>query len=196
MIRRRKAIVGVAATLLLLTGLSAWFVSAHPLVFNESFFGHAHCIACVYTGLGQYAAEHGGAYPVHTNGYADALAMIYGGTWMLTGPGYTERLPDEVKQSDIPESKCGRVYVQGLSKGCDPHIAFVFDKKATPGGDHCHGFNRLRAPLGREVVFVGEGLDFIPCSEWTGFASNQIDRLVAGGMPRVRACWYYDQVDK
>ena len=40
------------------------------------------------------------------------------------------------------------------------------------------------------------GISFIPQEEWQDFVSQQIEKLVAAGMPRDQAEWYYDQVDK
>lgn len=103
-------------------------------------------------------------------------------------------LPYTAIQGDIPENLCGRVYIPGLKETDNPDIAILFDKKATPG-DHCHGLSRLRAQHGREIM-SGMGISFIPQEEWQDFVSQQIEKLVAAGMPRDQAEWYYDQVDK
>ena len=205
---KRTLLLALLVCLLALVVGGYLYVRMHPLVFNESFLQHAHCIACVAGALDRYASDHDGHFPSSPKGYADALALIDSPPWMLTGPGYTASLPESAKQGDIPEELCGRVYIQGLkitihsldgyyrATTDDPEIAILFDKKATPGGDHCHGLARLRAPLGREVLFTLAYIRFIPQSEWADFASQQIERLVAAGMPRNQAQWYYDQVDK
>ena len=197
---KRKAkltlVLAVGAGLLTPIAVGYFYVRMHPLVFNESFFMHAHCMAGIVNGLFQYSSDHGGYFPSSPKGYADALAMTAPDTWVLTGPGYTLRLPESAKQGDIPEEQCGRVYVQGLKETDDPGIAILFDKKATPGGDHCHGLARLRAPLGREVLLIGVEKPFIPQSDWANFASQQIELLVKAGFAREKAQWYYDQVDK
>jgi len=117
------------------------YVRNHPLVFNESFMEHAHCIVGGGQSLMIYASEHAGRFPYHTNGYGDALVMMDSG-WdsALTGPGYNAAVFARVRLSgeDAPETEFGRVYVQGLSDRDDPQIALLFDKMPTPGGDHCH----------------------------------------------------------
>lgn len=156
------------------------YVRAHPLVFNESFFGHAHCMKSAGLGLESYAADHGGRFPFHTNGCMAALALAIAGRYCsdseLTCPGY------------IP-----RVYVQSLSRTNDGEIAILFDKVPTPGGDHCHFFQRMRAPLGREVYTIGNGMRFIPESGWSKFSREQVDLLVAAGMKQLQAEDYYSE---
>ena len=156
------------------------YVRAHPLVFNESFFGHAHCMKSAGLGLESYAADHGGRFPFHTNGCAAALALPVAGGYCsdseFTGPGHVTR-----------------VYVQGLSRSDDGEIALLFDKVPTPGGDHCHFFARMRAPLGREVYTIGNGMRFILEREWSKFSRRQMDLLVAAGIPRAQAESYYSE---
>lgn len=157
---------------------STIYVRAHPRVFNESFFGHAHCIKSAGLGLDTYAADHFGRFPFHTNGSAAALILAIAGGYCsnseLTGPGYVTR-----------------VYVQGLGQADNGQIALLFDKVPTPGGDHCHLFQRLRAPLGREVYTIGNGMRFIPESEWAEYSKRQVTLLIAAGIPRLQAEAYY-----
>jgi hypothetical protein len=165
-----------AAAVVVLFGII--YVRAHPLVFNESFFGHAHCMKSAGLGLESFAGDHGGRFPFHTNGCAAALAQAIAGGYCsgseLSGPGH------------IP-----RVYVQGLSRANDGEIAILFDKVPTPGGDHCHLFRRIWAPLGREVWTIGAGMSFIPESRWPAYAKRQVESLVAAGMPKQQAENYY-----
>jgi hypothetical protein len=131
-------------------------------------------------GLESYAADHGGRFPFHTNGCAAALALPVAGGYCsdseLTGPGHV-----------------ARVYVQGLSRADDAQIAILFDKVPTPGGDHCHFFQRMRAPVGREVYTIGNGLSFILEREWSKFSKKQMDLLVAAGITRAQAEEYYSE---
>ncbi|MEY2429284.1 MAG: hypothetical protein QOJ40_2169 [Verrucomicrobiota bacterium] len=165
------------------------YIRTHPLVFNESFTEHAHCILIAGGALETYAHENGGRYPFHTNGYGDALVLLrdyadFGGC--LTGPGYDGKVFDEAAKTGrhVPEGACGRVYVQGLTKSDDADIALLFDKLPTPGGDHCHLLARLREPLGREVWTIGDGHLFVRESEWPEFARRQIQLLIGAGRPR------------
>ena len=94
---------------------------------------------------------------------------------------------------DAPESEFGRVYVQGLSVTNDPNIALLFDKVATPGGDHCHFPKRLFAPLAREIWTIGWGHRAIPEADWPAFARRQVELLVAAGLSRQQAEMYYSE---
>src|SRR5260221_9562269 len=92
--------------------LCLYYWRTHPLVFNESFLGHAHCIVGGGLSLRQYAEEHDGRFPFHTNGYGDALLLVNAG-WdsPLTGPGYDTQVFDRARKTgeDAPESEFGRV---------------------------------------------------------------------------------------
>jgi hypothetical protein len=125
------------------------YVRTHPLVFNESFLGHAHCILQV--DFRSYAEDHNGVFPVSSTGYGDALVLMsnYAHWSSLTGPGYNGGvfLSAFTNQTHAPESECGRVYVQGLTTNSNPEIAIFFDKLATAGGDHCHFHEKLFASM-------------------------------------------------
>ena len=54
----------------------AVYVRTHPLVFNESFLTHAHCIVGGGLSLESYAEDHQGHFPFSTNGYGAALVML------------------------------------------------------------------------------------------------------------------------
>ena len=169
------------------------FVFTHPLVFNESFAGHAHCIALAGLSFETYAQEHAGRYPFSTNGYGDALLELEEATnayWACyTGPGYTSLIFETAAKTGghVPEEACGRVYIQGLAKSDNPEIAIFFDKLATPGGDHCHLFRRVWTPLAREIVTIGGGHNLIWKSDWPQFATNQIRLLTEAGIPKQEA---------
>ena len=190
------AIVGVC--------LACWYVLTHPLVFNESFFSHAHCMQILGTSLRVYASDHDGAFPTHTNGYGEALLLLLGptdyagGSAILTGPGFSGKIFDEALATGgrVPESECGRVYVQGLKENSNPEIAVVWDKLPSPGGDHSHLTLRLlRAPL-REVCLVDGSMIRVLESQWEQFSKNQIELLVAAGIPRERAVALYAEKAK
>lgn len=177
------------------------YVRTHPLVFNESFFGHAHCMPQALGALNQYAAEHFGKFPAHTNGYGDALLLLspeYADWPVLTGPGYNADNSAQWKKSgaNAPESEFGRIYVQGLTTTNDPEIALLFDKLPTPGGDHCHLLTRLWTPLKREVGFVRGDFRAVRESKWPEFAKNQIELLVKDGFDRAAAEALYAEKGK
>lgn len=176
-----------------------WYIKAHPLVFNESLWGHAHCMPQLGLSFRTYALDHGGRFPYHTNGYGDALLLMtneMGNFWAgFTGPGYDSRVFAEAARTGghIPERACGRVYVQGLSETNDVAIALVFDKVAAPS-DHCHFPSRLWRGFSRDVCFVDGSWQSIPVRQWPDFAHQQIELLVVAGIPRAQAQQLYDQV--
>ena len=182
--------------------LCTFYVRTHPLVFNESFSEHAHCIKGTGLSLLTYAQDHQGRFPFHTNGYGDALLLItneMADFWAgFTGPGYDGGVFAEAARTGrhIPEEACGRVYVQGLSRADNPQIALLFDKLPTPGGDHCHFLARLRAPLVREVWTIADGVKVIPENEWPAYSNQQIELLVGAGIAKAQAKSYYSEKPK
>jgi hypothetical protein len=195
MIRRRwlwRLIVLLTLTAFAVAS-GAVYIHAHPLVFNESFWDHAHCMKAGTLELINYANKHQDKFPVHPGGYGDALLLVdencfYG----LTSPGYDEAPLLKAKQegSHLSEEECGRVYIQGLTTNPpsgSSKTAILFDKLPTPGGDHCHFLARLSAPLGREVGFVDGHMDFVPEDDWSAFAQQQINLLTQDGIERVEA---------
>jgi hypothetical protein len=180
--------------MLLAAAFCIYYVKAQPLVFNESFFTHAHCIVGGGMDLIMYAHEHNGRFPYHTNGYGDALLLVNAG-WdaALTGPGYNADVFKRARATgeNAPESEFGRVYVQGLTNTNDAKIALLFDKLPTPGGDHCQGLRRIWTPLAREVFMISGGKELIWEKDWPAFAKKQIELLVAAGISRQQAGRYY-----
>ena len=90
------------------------YVRTHPLVFSESFFQHAHCMAQTAGTFRLYASDNLGRFPTHTNGYGDALLLLvphYTPWALLTGQGYNSTVDQQWKQNGtiVPESECGRV---------------------------------------------------------------------------------------
>lgn len=200
--RKRKWRLGWLAGFSLLVVAGAFYIRSLPLVFNESFWSHAHCIPQAGLGLRLYAGDHGGQFPTHTNGYGDALLLLLAGNYVpsyaLTGPGYDRFVFDRAltNQTDIPESECGRVYVQGLTETNNPNIVILFDKIPTPGGDHCHLLRRLRASLSRDVLLLDGSQQGILESKWPDFAKHQIELLVKEGYDRSLAERLYAEKGK
>lgn len=194
--RSSRRIRKLAVLAVLILAVTVWiYVRTHPYVFNESFWQHAYCIKHVNIELSFYAEQHDGHFPVHDDGYGDALLLLDIGP-SASGPGYGTAAFDEAKRdgTDVDESRCGRVYVQGLTKDANPQIAILFDKLATPGGDHCHHIARFFAKPAREVVFVGGHSRLVTEDEWPEFKSRQIELLVKAGIPRAQAESLHAQV--
>jgi len=148
-----------------------------------------------------YASDHDGRFPYHTNGYGDALLLLvksdgYSGPsndWMhvalITGPGDDGHVFKEALKTGghVPEEKCSRVYVQGLSEP-NPRIAILFDKHSTRGGDHFPGPFR---PWLREVCMADGSMQIVRDEQWPEFSRRQIELLVQAGIPRETAEAYY-----
>lgn len=194
----KRRVVGVLCIAAAAAAFSIHYIGRHPLVFNESFWGHAHCIKQAGASLVLYAHDHGGRFPFHTNGYGDALLLV-SEVWLpsFTGPGYDTAVFERARRSggDVPEGECGRVYVQGLSETNSPDIVLLFDKLPSPG-DHRQCLSRLVAPLVREVAMLDGSTLVIPEVEWPAFARRQVELLIAAGMPKDDAEKYYAQTPK
>jgi hypothetical protein len=156
---------------------------------------HQHCIKVAGTAFRLYAEDHRGQLPFDTNGFGDALMLLVKSGHMgdpqvgwqcVTGVGDDGSVFRAALASGahIPEEKCSRIYVQGLSETNDPNIAILFDRYSTPGGDHSHAPWR---PLLREVCLLDGVMQRIPETNWASFSSNQIELLVQNGIPRVTA---------
>jgi hypothetical protein len=124
-----------------------------------------------------YAAEHG-RFPSSTNGYGDAILLVTTNREDLrffTAKGYDTKVFEYALEhgTRVPETECGRVYVQGLPTNYDANIVMLFDRKSRRGG--------------REV----DEAQFIKDADWPEFAKRQIGLLVAAGIPRKQAERYY-----
>jgi hypothetical protein len=129
------------------------------------FHAHEHCIK-------QAGLDHEGRLPCDTNGFGNALLLLMKGGYLgdtdgvysigpITGPGDKgEIFKRALKTGErIPEDRCSRIYIQGLSETNDPQIAILFDKKSCPGADH---FRRPWGPLERSRS-AGRNL---PATRW------------------------------
>lgn len=175
-----------------------------PFVLVVSFqicCAHKHCIKQTGIAFRVYAADHEGRFPADTNGFGNALLLLVKGGFLgdtnghysvgpITGPGDDGEVFREALRTGqrIPEEKCSRVYIQGLSETNNPQIVILFDKKPTMGGDH---FRRPWGPLLREVCFVDGSMQRILEKSWAAFSSNQVELLVGDGFDRATAKHYF-----
>ena len=181
----------LAALVAALVGAVAYLLVFYPM--------HQHCIKVAGGGFQVYADDHHGQLPFDTNGFCDALMLLVKSgdlsdpqnAWrFVTGVGDDGSVfrAALVSGAHIPEEKCSRVYVQGFRDTDDPEIAILFDRYSSPGGDH---FHRPWGPLVREVCLLDGSMQIIAETNWAKFSSNQIERLVAHGIPRATAEHYY-----
>ncbi len=198
MTRRKKWVIGVSLIL-----IPAFLVVAFVfmMVFNV-FHAHEHCIKQAGLAFKTYSMDNNGKFPYDTNGFGNALLLLVKGGYLgdtngeycigpITGPGDDGKLLREALKTGarIPEEKCSRVYIQGLSETNNPEIAILFDKKPTPGGDH---FRRPWGPLVREVCLLDGSMQVIPEKGWPRFSSNQMELLVQDGIARSTAQYYHE----
>jgi hypothetical protein len=171
------------------------------MVFNV-FHAHEHCIKQAGAAFSNYALDNQGNLPYDTNGFGNALLLLVKGGYLgdtngqynigpITGPGDDGSLFRAALRTGarIPEQKCSRIYIQGLSQTKNPQIAVLWDKKSSPGGDH---FHRPWGPLLREVCLLDGSMQVIPEKSWAAFVTNQIELLVQDGVPRATARHYYE----
>jgi len=183
-LRKRWRLLLIAAIALPLLAYGGLFVIG---IFNL-FHAHEHCSKIAGSAFSLYASDHAGKYPSHTNGFGDALLVLlkdrYTDVRFVTAPGDDGRVLTECleKGLDVPEDKCSRVYLQGLSEDdMNGGVVIMFDRYPTPGGDH------FRRPWGtpmRDAVMCGGWVEFITEERWPAFAKEQIERLVELGFKR------------
>jgi hypothetical protein len=193
--KRKRWIVGVLTVL----SLPIIFIGALFLIsILNPFHAHEHCIKQTGLALRIYAGDHDGKYPFNTNGFGDAIVTFlkecspeYVG--ICTAPGDDGKLLKECVTTGkhMPEEKCSRAYVQGLSETNNPEIAIVFDRYPTRGGDH---FRRPWGPWLREVCLLDGSMQIINETNWPAFRSNQVELLTAEGFTRQRAEEFYKPI--
>src|SRR6185437_7262518 len=180
--RSKKLLIVFAFFLCAFIGLAGtwfWYLTCYV---------HQHCIKQTAMAFQIYANDHNGKLPYSTNGFGNALLLLAGpdptndyiGGFIgcLCAPGddghfYREALANH---SILPEEKCSRVYIQGLSTENNPEICILFDRNSCPGGDH------RRSPWGhrvREACLLDGSMEVIPDGNWPSFSQRQVDLLVA-----------------
>jgi hypothetical protein len=156
---------------------------------------HQHCMKIAGMTFLQFADEHGGAFPCHTNGFGDALLLLVKDSpqdiRFICGPGDDGHVFSNALAhgQDVPENQCSRVYIQGLSQTNDPGLCILFDRRSVPGGDHFYGSGERV----REACMVDGFMERVPDERWAEFGRHQIELLVAAGLKREKALHYYPE---
>lgn len=186
---RKKRWIVSCSVVLLLTPL-LWFIGLIAIAALNPFHAHEHCNKNLSLSLRLYASDHEGRFPYHTNGFGDALLLLLREGYtedvrILTAPGdngapYLQSLSNH---TDVDESKCSRIYIQGLREATagEYSVVTVFDAYPTRGGDH------FRRPWGepmRDIVWIDGSGDSVHENKWPLFATNQIELLVQRGKDR------------
>ena len=171
-------------------GLPALALMVLAIPMFNLFHAHEHCIKGTGLSLRCYTLDHYGKFPFHTNGFGDAILLLLKEldepVGEFTAPGDDGSLYKECLKTGahMPEERCTRAYVQGLSDANNPQIALVFDRYPTRGGDH---FRRPWGPLLREVAMLDGSMEVIHEEKWPEFRRKQIELLVAEGISRAQA---------
>ena len=194
-VRRRKRFWWLVLVPLVLA-IAVGIPSFRPGVYLPA---HRHCIKQAGVALHNYAEVNGSRFPVHPRGYGDALllAATAENCHALTGPGYDPAAFRDALAAGrgLTEALCGRVYVSGLSLNAPAEVVILFDKRTTPGGDHCHWPLRLWSSRGREVLFRDGSMRFVQNSQWPEFVAEQTEKLVGAGIPRAEVERLFAQVE-
>ena len=147
--------------------LSAYYKSKFP-------YGSSHCcIIGMMSALEQYAQENGGRYPVGGATPEASLSLLYRSNYIdaytLRGMTVPEKTVRSILQAGgtLGAESCGWHYVPGLTRADDPGLALLWCKM--PLG---HNGERTKDG-GRQVVFIGKGIEWISGSQWPVFLSEQ-----------------------
>jgi len=181
-----------------MSGIAVWLRTQMEQRLAHRLHGHQHCIKATATALMNYAANNGGKYPFHTNGWGDALLLLvksnYADISLICGPNDDGRVFREALENgtDVSEELCSRVYVQGLSEENAAGVLVLFDRKSFPGGDHFCG---LREPL-RECLDGNLSMTLLDDKLWPRFSRESVERLVELGFSREEAEAYFPEAAK
>jgi hypothetical protein len=162
-------------------------------------YAHQHCIKITGLAFNQYAHDHAGKLPFSTNGFGDALLLLVTSNYceipFICGPDDDGSIFSQAltNNSDVPEDRCSRVYIQGLSKDNDGEICILFDRNSCRGGDHFRWpwpWER-RGQRVREVCILTGHMQQIRDDKWPEFSKKQVELLIAAGFSRSNALQYY-----
>ena len=161
---------------------------------------HRHCMPQIGSAFQLYADDHFGQLPFSTNGFGNALLLLVrsdstndylgGLVATLCAPDDAGHIFEEALKNNsiIPEEKCSRIYIQGLSESNNPEICILFDRNSCKGGDHG------RSPWGhllREACLLDGSMQIIRDEDWPEFSRKQVELLVAAGFARTNALHFY-----
>ena len=141
-------------------------------------YGQSHCcIIGVEGALEQYAMENAGRYPTGESSPEASLSLLCRANFL---DAYTIRgmiIPEKKVRAILdngsllgPDS-CGWHYTDGLTRTDDTRIALLYCKQ--PLG---HNGDKTKDG-GRQVVFVGGGIEWISGNKWPAFLAEQKELL-------------------
>ena len=187
--RTKRILIAASVASFLFLGFCAFGI------YCGSKYVHRHCIKITGLAFQEYAGDHNGHFPFSPNGFGNALLLMVNtnrlsDVMLICGPDddghlYIEALKNH---SVLPEEKCSRVYIQGLSETNNPQICILFDRNSCRGGDH------FRSPWGhrvREVSMLDGSMQVIRDEDWPEFSRKQVELLIAAGFSRTNALHLY-----
>ena len=147
-----------------------------------------------------YASENEGRYPESDKGWGDALLNLgtaeHSDSWIPYIVGVDDDgsylLDSLINGTDVDESRCSRVYVQGLTQHSPSDIAILFDRDSEPGGDHFRC--RFKEPL-REVLTAGGSHKMIKDKDWHQYVEKQRELLREHGFEEEKIIEAYGQYE-
>jgi len=164
---KRRTLIIFAAVAITAAGAAVYYRVRFP-------YGQSHCcIIGMSSALEQYAQENGGRYPAGGATPEASLSLLYKSNlvdaYTLRGMTVPESTVRKILESGgllAPESS-GWQYVPGLTRADDPGLALLWCKM--PLG---HNGQRTK-DRGRQVVFIGRGVEWISGEKWPAFLSEQ-----------------------
>ena len=171
--KKRLRIFGIVVgiiTVLMMAG-RIYYRSTYP-------YGWSHCcIIAMMISLQNYADDHDGHYPAGEASPEASLSLLCRSNYLdhetirgMTVPSATVyRIVDA--GGLLGPDTCGWHYTEGLIRTDDPNLALLYCKQAL-------GHNgQITKDGGRQVVFVGRGIEWITGSNWPSFLQEQKDLL-------------------
>jgi hypothetical protein len=165
---RRRILVGVVMVVAILLGCAVVY---YRVTFP---YGQSHCCIIGMSGaLEQYAEENGGRYPAGEASPEASLSLLYKSNYIdpytLRGMTVPEKTARPILEGGglLGPDSCGWQYVPGLTRADDPGLALLWCKSAL-------GHNGQRTKDGgRQVVFIGRGIEWISGNKWPSFLQEQ-----------------------
>ena len=160
-------------------GIIAGLVIAGGAYYKSKFpYGHSHCcIIGVEGALEQYAMENAGRYPTGESSPEASLSLLcrsnYLDAYTIRGMTVPENTVRRILDGGglLGPDTCGWHYTDGLTRADDTRIALLYCKQ-----DLGHNGDRTKDG-GRQVVFVGGGIEWVSGAKWPSFLQGQRELL-------------------
>ena len=157
---------------------------------------HKHCIKQATIIFLEYANDNKGRFPESDRGWGDALLKLGKledrAKWIPYIVGVDDdgtRLVEAMANgTNVDETHCTRIYVQGLRENSNPELALLFDRDSEPGGDHFRC--RFKDPI-RELITVSGSHKIINNQDWASHIQTQRELLQKEGFTEEQIAQVY-----